>query len=381
MQKRTSHIRIKKALFTILLGLLFLPMIQQRFKFYSSKELGGYHEQIESPYFSKQEWISGEYQAKREAYVKSNFGFRPELYRLYNQYHYSFYKVAKANGVVVGKENYLYELNYIKAHLGRDFIGTDKIQDQVYKLSKINDTLIKLNTRLVVLLAPGKGSYYPEYIPDRFAPKYRTITNYEVYSKCFEKSEIAVLDAKQWFQKMRYASKYPLFPKTGVHWSKYSEMLVADSLIKFIENLTKTDLVTLQLIRQVESEVANDWDGDIEHGMNLLFNIEDLTMAYPEYTYTQKKNSRPLDVLTIADSYYWGLYNDSMSTSVFNNGKFWYYFEQIYPESATNQLLVTDIDIKEEIEKQDVILILCTDANLNRFGFGFIDRVYDLYYK
>ena len=68
-------------------------------------------------------WLSGNYQLTHQDYIDQNIGFRNVLVRTYNQMHYSLFDNARANQVVVGKDNYLYEENYIKAHLGRDFVG------------------------------------------------------------------------------------------------------------------------------------------------------------------------------------------------------------------------------------------------------------------
>ena len=66
--------------------------------------------------------------------------------------------------VVIGKENYLYEKGYIDAFFGVDFIGHDSIAISAYKLKMIQDTLAKLNKTLLIILAPGKGDFFPEYI-------------------------------------------------------------------------------------------------------------------------------------------------------------------------------------------------------------------------
>ena len=38
-----------------------------------------------------------------------------------------------------------------------------------------------------------------------------------------------------------------------------------------------------------------------------------------------------------------------------------------------------DLDLKEEIMKYDVIIIMSTDANLPAFGWGFIENLYDMF--
>ena len=64
----------------------------------------------------------------------------------------------------------------------------------------------------------------------------------------------------------------------------------------------------------------------------------------------------------------------------FNNSPFWYYNREIYPESFTKQNFVSNlVDLAYEVEKNDVVLIMFTDANLKDFAYDFIERLYEEY--
>ena len=41
---------------------------------------------------------------------------------------------------------------------------------------------------------------------------------------------------------------------------------------------------------------------------------------------------------------------------------------------------MADIDLKAEIDKNDVFIILNTESTAGGYGFGFIEAAYDLYY-
>jgi hypothetical protein len=81
----------------------------------------------------------------------------------------------------------------------------------------------------------------------------------------------------------------------------------------------------------------------------------------------------------VADSYYWGMFNYGFSRDLFGKGQFWFYNNEIYPESFYEQTLVGNVDIKAEVEKNDFIVLMSTDANIYKFAFGFIDDMYDAY--
>src|SRR5690554_7723719 len=107
-----------------------------------------------------------------------------------------------------------------------------------------------------------------------------------------------------------------------------------------------------------------DTDEDIEKAMNLLFRIKNHEMAYPAYQFSEKSAATSPRVLTIADSFYWGLFNIGVSRDAFDDGQFWYYNQEIYPDSFEAPKNVEDINIIEEVEKNDVVMILATEGNL-----------------
>jgi hypothetical protein len=242
--------------------------------------------------------------------------------------------------------------------------------------------LRKKGIELIVVLAPGKASYHPEFLPDIYQSKPKSITNYESYSFELKKSGIHLLDFQQWFLENKNKCAFPLYPRTGTHWSKYGELLVADSIIHFINSLgAKQRLPELNISSIDVTDAVRDTDDDIEKGMNLLYPITDLTMGYPHFQIKKDSLIQQARVLTIADSYYWGIFNWGCSRDVFGGGQFWYYNTQIYPDSYEKALFVEDISICSEVEKNDVVIILSTDANLSNFSFGFVDKLLPHYLR
>jgi len=338
---KDKNTMIKKTLFVLLLLFLFIPLIQQKLHIIYEAPLNGSFSVQEAPYFTYETWLEGNFQDQQQKYVNENFGFRNFCVRLNNQIAYSFFNYAKANGVIIGKDNYLYEENYIKAFLGTDFIGKDSIIDKVQELKKIQDTLKSKNIDLVVVFAPGKGTFFPEYIPDNYSNEKKSITNYTYYLEEFNKNDIHFLDFNKWFLQMKDTAPYPLYPKCGIHWSKYGELLAADSIIKYIQTIRNINIAEIQFKNIEIPDTTRDTDDDIERGMNLLFDIPDLKMAYPSFKIVTDSNSIKPKVLTIADSYYWGMFNWGLSNKVFNNGQFWFYNQQIYPDSYTKPIKET----------------------------------------
>ena len=372
---------IKKTLFGLILSVVTVSLIQQNFNLVKLKMLNGSFQVAEKPILTLKGWLEGVYQTKQETYFDQNFGFRKTAIRFYNQWNYTLFNQAKANGVIIGKEGYLYEENYIKAHLGLDFLGEEVIKNHTERLKKVREKLLKKNINLLVIFAPGKASFYPEYIPDKYHPEIKKTTNLEAYRAQMILQGIPFLDLNSYFIDLKKSSPFPLYPKTGIHWSKYGEIIASDTLIKYLEQQNRISLAKIQVERIENSTNMRDTDDDIEKGMNLIFNIPDLEMGYPIFKFQKKPIKLNEKILVLADSYYWGLFNWGLSKNCFNDGQFWFYGEQIYPESYDKPLMVNDIHIPTELEKNKVVLLISTDANLFKFHKDYIDKLYDAYFE
>ncbi len=381
--KNTYQSILKFIFYGLVVVLLFIPMLQQATDYYKETPLNGSYTSTEDPTLTLPTWLNGAYQEQKQSYLNERFGFRTEFVRFYNQIYFDLFNQARANDVIIGKEQYLYGGTYIDAYTGDDFIGAEKIQEQIKKLALIRDTLHKKGIDLIYVLAPGKGSFYPEYLPEQFKKSDSARTNYEEIKKGFEEANILTLDFHSWFLQMKDSLPYPLFPKTGIHWSKYGEFFAADSLLHYIGNLRNTSMPWLDTFGFETTKEVRDTDDDIEKGMNINTEIPDLEMGYFFTQIKQDTTNNYPKVSVIGDSYYWGLVALGMSEKGFNKGDFWYYFNERHFSNGTPMQQkgdMTDAQIQEAIEDNDVILMLTTDANLSHFGHGFIDKMYEIYF-
>lgn len=375
---------ISKTLYRILLGviviLFLLPIIQRNTDWIAFKPLKGEYYAHQKPKITLQSWLSGSYQRKMDQYCTDSFGFRNPLVRTVNQIDYWAFNEANAQYVVIGKNNCLYETPYIEAHLGMDYLGDSIIQDKVYKLSRLRDTFNTMGIELDIVLAPGKASYHPEFIPDYYFQYQKSETNYDEFKTAFEKQDITYLDLHQWFRSKKKATVHPLFPLTGIHWSKYGMVLATDSILKYWDSQYPDSLARLDWSLPKETTTTTSGsDADVEDGLNIYTQLPHFEMTYPLYDMQHKGRYKPKTAV-IADSYYWGLFDIGLSTIACDSGEFWYYFKQVYPQSFENNYLLENVDLKPAIESKDRIVILQTDATLDRFGFGFVEQAYDLYF-
>lgn len=370
-----SHI-IKKGLLLCILAILFLPLIQSTFTLREFHPLKGDVTLPADIEFNKQGWFSGNFQQKKEEYLNAMFGFRTLFVKAHNQIAYSLFGKVNAQGVIIGKQNYLYEESYINAYTGRDFLGEDSISHTINRLKFISDTLNKLGKQLIVVFAAGKASFYPEFIPDSYFP-IKEKTNYKLLSSEAYKAGLNMIDFNKWFMDNKHKSKYPLYPQHGVHWSTYGTALAADSLIRMMESLRHIDIPNLR-ITSIKMEQPHDVDYDIADGMNLLFKFKSFDVAYPQMKVDDTTGKTKPKVLVISDSFYWGMYNLGIA-NCFQNDHFWYYNKQVYPESFKQELFADQLNIGDEIQKHDVIVIMATEATLRKISWGFIEEAEKFY--
>lgn len=361
-------------LLTILLALFILHFTQYQFHWIKLKPLQGFYLDAKRPDFSWKDWFSGQYQEKKDKYLTDHFGFRSFFVRLNHQWRFSLFNKAKAVKVTIGKNNYLYEQAYIEAWYGTDFVGHDCIEQRLYKFKCLQDTLNKLEQRLIMVLAPGKGSFYPEFIPEQFHKEQET-TNISVYRHYIDKWNLNCIDFNQYFIDNKYKSPYPLYPQYGIHWSYYAMCLAADSILGYVEKINNIDMPRMYWSEIRMSQPEFD-DADISQALNLLFAPRTFEMAYPIIQFESNSKGTPPSLLVVSDSFYWGIYNMGWS-NLFSNDQFWYYNETVYPGSTSTK----DVNLQEEILKYDIIIILSTDSNLHDFGWEFIENSYHVFFK
>ena len=64
----------------------------------------------------------------------------------------------------------------------------------------------------------------------------------------------------------------------------------------------------------------------------------------------------------------------------FGNGQFWYYNNKVIPSPKQGEKVEAwELDLKSEIESNQVIVLMYSDGNLPKFGNNFIQDAYELY--
>lgn len=371
---------VKKITLALTLLLLFLPLAQNILNLFTIPPLNGDFVVPEKPRLQKAGWLSGDFQENYEPYLEQRLGFHNVLVRLFNQIDYSLFRIPHAEGVVIGKKRVLYEHDYLRAWTGEDFIGERTWDKKLGKLKFVQDYL-KENYAidLVLVLEPSKARFEPEYIPDPYVEKKKELSNYTYIVSKANDLNIRFLDLNALYMQMKDTSRYLLYPKYGVHWSIYGMTLMADTLIRYLENMRGIDMPDMRTGRIILSDSLRDTDYDAAKPMNLLCELPHGPMAYPELIFEQNPEKIKPSVLVVGDSYYWNIFNVYIPQNLFNNEAFWYFNALVYPDTYYDTTWVSDVNIRAEVEKQDIVLLMVTERFLFKYDWGFIDALYALF--
>ncbi len=368
---------IKQSILIILIILISLPVLNGEIKIIQEKKLHGAIKQAPKPELNFKDYFKGVYQEEYAEYLNDHLQYRSYLISIYNQILYSFFRIANAKGVIIGKENYMYEDVYIHEYTGKTFIGDSAVNTRVRALEEIDSALQSKGKYLIVVLAPGKASFFPEYIPDNY-PIVNKQTNYKSYHKHLSSSKVPHIDFSDLFRKYKEISEYPLYGKYGIHWSVYGMHKAADSLIRFTEQLLNKNIPEKRWLGIELSDTARFEDNDIEKGLNIYSKLKAYPLAYPIVDFESSEESYRPNLLAISDSYWWTIHGAQIPHNQFGDYKFLFYYNAAYDGYNEISNTVSKDLLYAYIEDAEVIVLMATDANLSWFPYGFIEDATDI---
>jgi hypothetical protein len=381
MQNRKLNIRA--LLFGLLMLALAFPWFQHLFPLYKSEPLAGDVRPAPDASFSLEAWMSGSFQYGKEKHLNDNIGARPELVRINNQIDYMLFRKLHASGVVIGRDYYMYEDGYIKAYNGTDFMGMERIMDQLGKLRFIQDTLARAGKQLLLTFVPSKGRFYPEYFPASMQQHAPAASNYSVMREACARLGINHLDLNGWFRNMKATAPHPLFSKQGIHWTHLGAAIAADSFNRHLEQMLGIDIPDLTIGR-VECTDSLRGENDIARGLNLLVPLtrERLCYAKTSFTADSNRHKRPA-VIFICDSFFWTFLDLKVPQHCYRNWHMWYYFSEDWNERVMSGKADMQ-DPKESdwlatVSGSDAVVLFISEPNLANLGWTFIDRAYKSY--
>jgi hypothetical protein len=361
--------KLHQILVALLFGILLLPITQLTVQLFVEPPLEGIGATSAAPSFKWANWMRGTFQDTLMDHATKHVGFHNTFVRLNNQYYYSLFNTALANHVIIGQDDYLYDIAHIRAYTGEDYLGEETLRNRMRDIHDLQEILLKKGIRLMVAFVPGKATGTPEHLPIGTAPAGKQ-TNYKTYLRFADSLGVPALDLIAWYQHEKKRSTFPLYPSGGIHWSQYCATIAMDTTLGFLSQLMQTPFNRMQIEDIEWSPTPRGQDHDIERGMNLLFPHRGSPMAYPKVKWTGIEPK--FNVMTVGDSYYFKAFTD-FSGACFAKSSLWFYHNELHTWGSMVPMHNEQVDVLKQIEAQDLIILFTADANLKEFSWGFVE--------
>lgn len=373
----------KVILLVLTVFLLFASAIERETGFFKFKELNGVTETASKPKLAFSSFYSGAYQRDIEVYLKQDYGFREPLTRLYNQVLWSLFRYAKVAEdwrIIITPDNWIFEPWTVEEYYQsraykytQDSVEMAQVfEAEAQRLQQLQEALEPYGTRLFVALLPGKEQICAEHMPEN--PRYfkeKKLTAYGFYSKRLKELGVNHVDLAEWFMQMKDSVNYPLYPQTGTHWSNLAAIHAADTLVRYMEWLSDSNMVNIRAGSTFRRTMKPD--SDLESLMNLIWPIQKAPNYLAVACYDKDTTAWLPHLLTIGDSYYWNILNFTPVWDVFDSVPYWYYFSTAYfngPEES-----VSKKDVLKEVLSADFVMLSYSTVSLYEMSNGFSQRL------
>ncbi len=357
----------------------YLPVLEQQMG-WQAAALGGDVAPKNKPIFFPKKWMNGRYQKQYEGYLKDQSSTRDLLVRTRNQVAYDLLNTIGNHTIIPGSDGMLFSKDYADAAVGRDFKGEEWIIRQTQKLRTIINYFKEKGVAFLILLPPGKPHVYPEQLPQNYRSTTKKPTNRATFINQFKVNNIPFLDF-DFFLDYETQTGMPVYPKAGLHWNYLGAALAADSITSYLK---RQYVLTLPAFKWPATiPFSTDFEGtdtELLRSANLLQPQELPPMPYPVIQFETLSDSLAPKAVVIGDSYYQILLKKGYHEALFQEGSpYWHYFgaEGFKSTDKLKKFAKNTRPIMRELENMDLIVLASSETNLTRFGFGFIDYVYE----
>ena len=369
-----------KILFVSTIAVMTIILMQTVTGIVKLKPLHGAVTETEKPKLTFKSYTDGSFQESVENYCRDHSGFREWLIRVYNQYVWSCFRETTNATVVRGKEDWLFEESYIRDHYeSMMYKFTDDttemkriLETEALRLWKVQELLKEYDIHIFVHINPGKDVIYPEFLPkNRTYLRPDGLHAYHYYKKRFDELGVNYIDYVTVFQNIKNSVDYPLFPKTGTHWSNIASIYAFDSIVQYMEILSNQNLINLD-IGEKNYDTTRPPDNDMELILNLASPIKTPKNLYAYVGIKPDSTATKPYFLAIGDSFFFNFFNNIPLWDIFQHYSYWYYNSTIYDESDHETTLEVDFD--QELMRPDYIMLIYNTWTLYEFSSYFLPK-------
>ena len=316
-------------------------------------------------------WFSGTFQRGADIRATQAFAFRTWLVRLNNQLAFSLWGRAKANGVLVGPGLWLNDRLHVEAWNGADFAGEEAIRARLAALARVDAALRARGGAALLVVLPSKATVRPELVP-MGTPRPCGPRNRDTYVRLAPEAGAPVLDLTPALLGFQRRTGHLVFSPYGIHWTALGAVLGMRETLDRLAAEKGRRLPRIDLVGVEPDAPPLPVDRDVADGMNLLFDLPPIRVAAPRVRVEAGGAFRPR-ALVVADSNFWNAFDLPLADEAFSSLRFWFYANELHEHGRETRVPSGDADVARLLDEADVVVLLASEANLPRLGWGFLE--------
>lgn len=389
-------------LIAILVALLFFPLFQRILLIPGDKDLIGIRTRsLKFPEWTLRSWWAGQFAAEADAWIREQAGMRGWLVMLNRQIRYSLFGQVepaplRRRAVVIGKAPFLHEKIYLIAALRNPVVPPGDMESFAARLAGIHRMLKEQGTAFLVILAPNKPLLYPDTLPRWARPHVSDErAEFPAFLEALRRHDVPCLDTMSLFRQLR--PEYPdLVATHGSHWSYRGAWVAWQHAIPVINRQHILPEIPVPATEEVILKPAIGMDGELHGQLNLFWgrHLARIPAAYPVAAPPPPESEQKLDALVVGDSYGFGLMDALARSRLCHRIHYLYYMRNAYEtvpgffDSRKESRLVhfknlglfhTTEGAQKYLAGKDLVIVVLTSFNINKYSWGFDRMVNRLY--
>jgi hypothetical protein len=333
--------------------------------------LHGAYEQPKAINLSWETWVNQTYQQNKDSIYKYTTSLRPTLVRMYNEIDFRMFGKTNMGDLLVGKDNYLFSKSWAESRAGKVSLDSLKLDSFCEKLAQLENLLTENGIFFKFIIPPSKEEIFSDYLPE-YIRNEGLINDYKLLIHYLKKHNVPYEDLTLKYAELLHEVEYPIYSKTSVHWTMYGAHFTLLSLLDQMNTFLEDDLIKLN-VERIDTDYYKEYDGDQEKTLNLYMRIDNSTFAYPVYSLsTPSPHTLKPKVITIGDSFYWGIIGSWQLLNIFDSdSKYLYYYSTVFPNNDGSSYPIQELDMVEEFANANALIIINSSHNLIGFPYGF----------
>ena len=234
--------------------------------------------------------LNRNYFSELEAWFSEHFALRSELVTAYGTLSRSVFGVSPEPDVIIGKDGWLYYAETVDDITGVQTCTDREIAHMRHNLELMQEYTEAHGAKLIVAVAPDKGSIYPQHLPARYLQTGGK-NNLDALYEALKPTGISVCDWRGALQS--HAGDRQLYHKLDTHWNNDGAMLGYDTLMQ------TAGLDSMGFSGTARTE-THDWTGDLWKMLSPTQERPDDNSAYAlPQTWKAAGRMRSVDDITI----------------------------------------------------------------------------------